>query len=400
MWKKVFLLFLISILSLNVFCQVDWTINPDPVLEPGPAGSWDQAGVWMPSVLLVDDTLRMWYSGVSDYSTWTWAIGYATSTDGGMTWTKYGQNPVLEAGPAGSWDEMWVWYAKVFYHESTYHMWYIGRKSTDPPETYGYATSPDGIHWTKYERNPIDLSGGAPGGVLFKDDLYHMWHIYRGAGELRGTAYSTSDDGSNWTQYEGNPVMNCGPSGSWDYPRAQPNSVIFDGQKFHLWYSGGEAGSWQIGYATSPDGFDWIKYEGNPVIPKGSPGSLGDEFTFFPSVIFDDSESLYKMWYQAEPGGIAYAEAPLDTSTTGISSTRSDCKFIFYPNPVDKLLTVEMESQGVHTIEITTLNGQLLFNGEMEGTTHQFDLSFFQNGVYFITVRSNDLITTRKIIKM
>ena len=301
--KKIYLLFLLTILSLNLFCQINWTIHPDPVLEPGPAGSWDQTTAGMPSVLLADDTLRMWYSGKKDN---TWAIGYATSTDGGMTWTKYDHNPVLEVGPVGSWDDNYVYYATVLYHESTYHMWYNGQNISEIEAT-GYATSPDGIHWTKYEGNPIDIGGG---GVLFKDNLYHIWSTDGGDYYINAD-YASSEDGINWTKYEGNPVMESGSLGSWDWPRAQPNSVIFDGQKFHLWYSGGEGGSsspFQIGYAISPDGINWTKY-GNPVIPLGSSGSMGDEYTFFPSVIFDDSNSLYKMWYQAEPGGIAYAES-------------------------------------------------------------------------------------------
>jgi hypothetical protein len=36
----------------------------------------------------------------------------------------------------------------------------------------------------------------------------------------------------------------------------------------------------------------------------------------------------------------------------------------------------------------------------MEGTTQQLDLSSFQSGVYFITIRSKDFVTTRKIIKL
>ena len=79
MVKKIFLLFLLSIISLNLFCQINWTIDPDPVLEPGPVGSWDQAAAGMPCVLLVDDTLRMWYSGASgEEDDSTWAVGYAT----------------------------------------------------------------------------------------------------------------------------------------------------------------------------------------------------------------------------------------------------------------------------------------------------------------------------------
>ncbi|MBN2481350.1 MAG: hypothetical protein JXB19_06405 [Bacteroidales bacterium] len=44
--------------------------------------------------------------------------------------------------------------------------------------------------------------------------------------------------------------------------------------------------------------------------------------------------------------------------------------------------------------------GQLLFSSEMEGTTHQVDLSSFQKEVFFNTLRTNDFVMTRKIIKL
>jgi hypothetical protein len=44
--------------------------------------------------------------------------------------------------------------------------------------------------------------------------------------------------------------------------------------------------------------------------------------------------------------------------------------------------------------------GPILIRQEIEGTSHQLDLSSFQKGVYFITIRSKDFVTTRKIIKL
>ena len=391
--KKIYILLSIFFLSVNAVCQVSWTKNPDPVLTVGSEGSWDQNFVGMPCVLFVNDTSRMWYSGSNGA---TPAIGYATSTDGGITWTKYEQNPVLNVGPAGSWEEKGVYYSTVLFHESTYHMWYQGF-NINIVEKSGYATSPDGVHWTKYQNNPINLGAG---GVLFRDNLFQMWYSYY-TGEIFKIGKGTSENGINWSEYEGNPVMNPGPAGSWDRPRVQAPSVIYDGQKFHLWYSGGDFYSWQLGYASSLDGISWTRYEGNPVLPKGSAGSWDDKFTFYPSVIFDDANSLFKMWYYGGQemfgGEIGYAEAPL---ITGINSIPSDIKFSIYPNPVDGPLTVEMESQGKNIIEITTLNGQVILSKEMEGTTHQIDLSSFRKGVYFITIRSEEFVTTRKIIKL
>ena len=72
----------------------------------------------------------------------------------------------------------------------------------------------------------------------------------------------------------------------------------------------------------------------------------------------------------------------------------------FYPNPTNTLLTIDAEQQDHYSININSLNGQLIYSTKMEGTTHQLDLSSFQKGVYFITIRSKDFVTTEKIIKL
>ncbi len=71
-----------------------------------------------------------------------------------------------------------------------------------------------------------------------------------------------------------------------------------------------------------------------------------------------------------------------------------------YPNPVIDFLNIESQFSGEHSVEIFSLNGQLLFNQVLEVNLHQIDLSSFQKGTYFITIRSKDFVTTRKIIKL
>jgi hypothetical protein len=85
-------------------------------------------------------------------------------------------------------------------------------------------------------------------------------------------------------------------------------------------------------------------------------------------------------------------------STTGIN-TNSPTGLSIYPNPTNNILTIETNRSGKHTVEIASLNGQLLFTDKIEGPSHQIDLSSFEKGLYFITVRSRDYVRTEKIIK-
>ncbi len=88
-------------------------------------------------------------------------------------------------------------------------------------------------------------------------------------------------------------------------------------------------------------------------------------------------------------------------STVGFQEEPSSCMEPFvFPNPVTDFLTIETEHPGKHTIEITSLKGQLIYSKVIKGTLQQIDLSSFRKGVYIITVRSRDQVWTEKIIKL
>jgi surface protein len=74
--------------------------------------------------------------------------------------------------------------------------------------------------------------------------------------------------------------------------------------------------------------------------------------------------------------------------------------FTTYPNPANTFLTIETRISGLYNLEITSLNGRLLFQWEYEEPVIQLDLSSFPKGVYFITIRSKEFVTTKKIIKL
>jgi hypothetical protein len=77
-----------------------------------------------------------------------------------------------------------------------------------------------------------------------------------------------------------------------------------------------------------------------------------------------------------------------------------DSPVTIYPSPTYDMLYIDSYYGGYLSLEVTSLNGQLLLSNEIEGTNHRLDLSTFQKGIYFITVRSKDFVTTRKIVKL
>ncbi len=71
-----------------------------------------------------------------------------------------------------------------------------------------------------------------------------------------------------------------------------------------------------------------------------------------------------------------------------------------YPNPTKNEITIKMDQLHHFLVDISSMNGQLMYSTTLEELTTQIDLSFFQKGVYFITFRSEDLVINRKIIKL
>ncbi len=74
--------------------------------------------------------------------------------------------------------------------------------------------------------------------------------------------------------------------------------------------------------------------------------------------------------------------------------------FYLYPNPANSILTVEFARPQWYSIELASLNGHVIYSTSLDGTSIQIDLSSFPKGVYFITIRSESFVTTKKIIKL
>jgi len=88
-----------------------------------------------------------------------------------------------------------------------------------------------------------------------------------------------------------------------------------------------------------------------------------------------------------------------ESKPIGIRDNNLQSKISVYPNPVHDQLTIEKYFPGPSSVEFTSINGELIHSETMDGYLHRADLSSFQTGIYFITLRSDDYIITRRIIK-
>jgi beta-1,2-mannobiose phosphorylase / 1,2-beta-oligomannan phosphorylase len=311
--------------------QTSWkkqTVNP--VLKVGEAGTWDSKNIQPGAVVFRNAAYHLWYSG-SDGA--YWKIGYATSPDG-ISWTKYANNPVFDKSPAGTWDDYGVYSPSVIHDGKKFHLWYSGFGAF---AQIGHATSNDGIAWTRDPANPVVKTGiGAltwDGGdahaasVVFAEGKYKMWYTGFCDRATSTIGYAESPDGTVWTKYSGNPMFGPVEKSSWNYSYVMCPSVVFDGATYHIWYAGWHndfpflnLGFYKIGYATSADGLVWNRYEGNPVLQQSPQLFFGwdGRGVSYPVVIADGDR--FKMWYAGEGGWgfaqhqqIGYATSPKDT---------------------------------------------------------------------------------------
>jgi predicted GH43/DUF377 family glycosyl hydrolase len=153
----------------------------NPILIPGQNNGWDDGSLGEFTVFFNGTTYIMWYNGQA-YMHSTLKIGVATSLDG-ISWTKYSNNPVLVPGPS-EWDGYHIYTGPVSRNGSSYQMWYSGQQFPSAVRV-GLATSPDGFSWSKHGENPV-LDIGPPGtwdssyvfatSIVEKDDKLLMWY--------------------------------------------------------------------------------------------------------------------------------------------------------------------------------------------------------------------------------
>jgi predicted GH43/DUF377 family glycosyl hydrolase len=301
----------------------------------------------------------MWYAG--EDSQGVDRIGMATSSDG-ISWTKHSGNPVLDLGAPGSWDSDSISDASVIRENGEYKMWYTGQTygatSADDVFRIGYATSPDGIHWTRYSGNPV-LTTGSLGSwddrrvwrpsVISTGSGYVMY--YRGAAVIEGSqakaGLATSPDGIHWTKTS---LLSMPAGGSgWDAYSRQVDAlniggVMMAGNTYVMAYASIKTRNSpaQIGLASSSDGTNWTPYADNPLVTYGTSGGWDSGAggvgagNFAGSMVLAARNQYYIYYAAQDPSGtysIGVATLPISiipitqvTSTTAsvtVSSTIS-----------------------------------------------------------------------------
>jgi predicted GH43/DUF377 family glycosyl hydrolase len=234
-----------------------WTKVSGKVLSPDPA-TWE--GNYIAAngdVVRVKDEFWMWYQAGPMGKT---RIGLAKSKDG-RTWVKHPE-PVLEQGPRGAWDEISLGDADVYESGGVLYLFYLGEDRARR-QRLGVARSTDGIRWEKLRGNPVlelgkpgefDEQGlGEPNVWRPGAGKGEYWMLYTGRDrkEIRRMGLARSRDGVKWEKVS-EPVI-AGQQW-WNNKVVCDGSVIANSDAVRVWYGGGtvahpaERINGQIGY--------------------------------------------------------------------------------------------------------------------------------------------------------
>jgi len=250
--------------------------GPNPIITPGPDGAWDDGVTEAADAFKDVDTYYFYYHATGAGK--GYRLGVASSTHPLGPFKKHGDKPVLDLGPAGSWDDKYVACAMVLKDgREKYYMWYSGHGSRRQHRKWsiGLATAAHPLGpWKKYDGNPILEDFGYVGGVLKvkgKYNLYSAYPIsstgYKGDYSPLALAVAETPEGP-YAKYKGNPLMEKGDFGDWDDGGISEAEVLYHAGIFHMFYGGTQLYGPRlesIGYAYSLDGYNFIKYLRNPV---------------------------------------------------------------------------------------------------------------------------------------
>jgi hypothetical protein len=234
-------------------------LAPEPVLDLGALGAFDDSGVTMSCVVDRDDGTRLlfysgWSLGVS--VPFYFYVGLAASDDGGQTFRRLSRGPLLERDDV---DPFLTASPTVLRDGGVWRMWYVsgdGWRLVDGVAEHRYkiryAESEDGLRWRRDGRTAIEFRDASEYAMgrpcVVKDaDRYRMWFCARG--DSYRLAYAESHDGLTWERDDGAATLD-GVPGDWEREMQAYPFVFSTGGRFTMLYNGNGYGRSGVGWAT------------------------------------------------------------------------------------------------------------------------------------------------------
>lgn len=241
-------------------------VSRQPVLEPGPKGTFDSNGMGPSTVMEHSGRLLLYYFGfgAAEGGRYTMLAGLATGGMDGLEFTRTGDDPILLPRP----DEMDLRSAPcVLRTAGGWKMWYVagsGWTTSHGREVPTYSIhqldSGEGHRWTGEPRaavaplGPDEFALGRPW-VYDTPRGLRMVYSTRSHSKLyrMGVASWTESDG--WTRQDAQIGLDVSPTG-WDSEMVCYGVVVRTRHATFMLYNGNALGRSGVGYATLEDDED------------------------------------------------------------------------------------------------------------------------------------------------
>lgn len=238
-----------------------------------------------------------------------------TFSDDGIHWDE----PViiLECNPESGWETIVNRYCVIpDPYGKGYLMWYTGQWGENGKIKYsciGIAKSDDGIHFKRIQEDPVlvaetdfEKESVMDPFVMFEDGKFRMWYCAGETYEPDGICYAESDDGIHWKKYEQNPIFTCAPENEYEQNRIGACHILKEEDRYLMFY----IGYWNIDTACicaaySKDGItNWKRVPENPLVTP-TPGTWDESSCYKPTVVRGD-DGIYHLWYNGRRGPDEY----------------------------------------------------------------------------------------------
>jgi predicted GH43/DUF377 family glycosyl hydrolase len=240
--------------------------SQEPILSFGRLGAFDEDGLMPSSLITLKGQVFLYYIGWSQrkHVPYQNSIGLAISDDGGRTFHKYSEGPIIGVNHI---DPLFTGTIFVLKDGDLLRAYYLScrewRVVDGKPESMyvlKYATSYDGINWLRNNKIAIPFKSENEGGlasaaVVKLGGLYHMWFGYRNYFDFRSNransyniGFAHSEDGVEWIRDDSRSGIDKSDQG-WDSEMISYPYVIKVNGRIYLFYNGNQFGKTGFGYA-------------------------------------------------------------------------------------------------------------------------------------------------------
>lgn len=234
-------------------------ISPEPIIKPGPLGSFDDSGTMPTCIVNFQNQKYLFYQG------WTLGvtvpfyvnIGLAISNGPKIGFKKIGAYPLFDRNNS---DPYFTGTGYVDIEGGIWRMWYLSGvmwKITNkfPKHFYNikYAESNDGIQWIRKGITCISFKSKEEYAisrpcVIKTSKNFLMFYSYRGGKVTYRIGYAESNNGIRWTRMDEEIGIDISSHG-WDSEMIEYPFVFTHKGSTYMLYNGNEYGRSGFGYA-------------------------------------------------------------------------------------------------------------------------------------------------------